>query len=89
VDLNRISVSSTAQILFVYVTGQVEGSLAWQEQNIQRPFIAAHDAREMCMEMHKRTLSILGLYEFCKEGTPGSSGNITTPFPFRTSSFTY
>jgi hypothetical protein len=28
VDLNRISVSSTAQILFVYVTGQVEGSLA-------------------------------------------------------------
>jgi hypothetical protein len=37
VDLNYINIDQISEILFVYVTGQMEVGLIWHDQNIKTP----------------------------------------------------
>lgn len=73
-DLHKIVIILVPEILFVYVTRQVELGLIWHDQNIQTPFIFSpppptRSVYRISKEKFYPILSICGLHDFCMDET--------------------
>jgi hypothetical protein len=61
-ELRRIVIATKPEILFLYVTRQVDEGLIWHDQKIQNPFIIIHNVQELSTEIHTRSFILFFLF---------------------------